>query len=69
VEKGGFAVWSFDELDILRKEAAMTVTRFCEITGIPRATWYRRRAALSITKGPWPTPAQDAVEIDAKTGC
>ena len=45
----------------------MTVMRFCEITGVPRATWYRWRSASSTTKGPWPTPAQDTVEADAKT--
>lgn len=45
----------------------MTVTRFCEITGIPRATWYQWQAASTSSKGPWPTPAQDAVEADAKT--
>lgn len=42
------------------------MTRFCEVLGIPRPTWYRWRAAGSTTKGPWPTPAQDAVELDAK---
>ena len=62
VEIGGLAVWAFDELDSLREKAAVTVTRFCEITGIPRATWYRWRSASSAAKGPWPTPAQDAVE-------
>ena len=45
----------------------MTVTRFCEIAGIPRATWYRWRSASSAAKGPRPTPAQDAVEAEAKT--
>ena len=44
----------------------MSVTRFCELTGIPRATWYRWRAAGASAKGPWATPAQDAVEADAK---
>jgi hypothetical protein len=44
----------------------MTVVAFCEQLGIPRPTWYRWRAAGSSTKGPWPTPAQDAVEADAK---
>ena len=44
----------------------MTVTRFCELTGIGRATWYRWRAAGASSKGPWSTPAQDAVEADAK---
>lgn len=45
----------------------MTVTGFCGVTGIPRATWYRWRAASSTKKGPWPTPTQDAIETDAKT--
>jgi len=44
----------------------MTVVAFCDQLGIPRPTWYRWRAAGSATKGPWPTPAQDAVEADAK---
>ncbi|HEX9854302.1 MAG TPA: integrase core domain-containing protein [Acidimicrobiia bacterium] len=44
----------------------MTVTAFCAQLGIPRATWYRWRAAATSTKGPWPTPAQDAIEADAK---
>ena len=45
----------------------MTVTRFCERLGIPRSSWYRWRTAGTGTKGPWPTPAQDQVEVDAKT--
>lgn len=44
----------------------MTVVAFCDQLGIPRPTWYRWRAAGSSDKGPWPTPAQDAVEADAK---
>ena len=45
----------------------MTVTGFCERLGIPRSSWYRWRAVGTDTKGPWPTPAQDVVETDAKT--
>ena len=45
----------------------MTVTGFCEVAGIPRATWCRWRRASSAATGPWPTPARDAVEADAKT--
>ncbi len=45
----------------------MTVTRFCEQLGIPRPTWYRWRAVDTAVKGPWPTPAEDAVEVDART--
>ena len=44
----------------------MSVTRFCELAGIPRATWYRWRAAGASSRGPWSTPAQDRVEADAK---
>ena len=43
----------------------MTVVAFCEQLGIPRPTWYRWRTIGSVVKGPWPTPAQDAVEEDA----
>ena len=65
--KGGLAVWAFGEFDALREEARVTVARFCEIAGIPRASWYRRRSASSGSKGPQPTPAQGAVEADAET--
>jgi transposase InsO family protein len=44
----------------------MTVVAFCQRLGIPRANWYRWKLAASSVKGPWPTPAQDAVEADAK---
>jgi len=44
----------------------VSVTRFCELTGVPRATWYRWRSASASGKGPWATPAQDVVEADAK---
>jgi putative transposase len=44
----------------------MTVVAFCAQLGIPRPTWYRWRTAGSAGKGPWPTPAQDAIEADAK---
>jgi len=43
------------------------VTRFCDLLGIPRSCWYRWRQVGTGTKGPWPTPAQDAIETDAKT--
>ncbi|MDK1039854.1 MAG: transposase, partial [Actinomycetota bacterium] len=43
------------------------MTRFCALLEIPRPSWYRWRQASSSTKGPWPTPAQDVIETDAKT--
>lgn len=64
-ERGG-ALPGFDELEAARVAAGMTVVGFCEQLGIPRPTWYRWRAAGSRRKGPWPTPAQDAIEADAK---
>ncbi len=56
----------FEELEAARIDADMTVTRFCEQLGIPRSSWYRWRQTGTASKGPWPTPAQDACEIDAK---
>ena len=44
----------------------MSVTRFCAVTGIPKATSYGWRAAGASSPGPWSTPAQDTVEADAK---
>ena len=44
----------------------MTVKTFCAVAGVGRAAWYRWRAASSSSMGPWTTPAQDAVEADAK---
>ena len=65
-EKGG-VLPGYAELEEERRSAALTVTRFCEVLEIPHATWYRWAQASSSTKGPWPTPAQDVVEVDAKT--
>lgn len=52
----------------LQADPPITVVRWCEIIGVPRGTWYRWRAAVlgggNATRGPWPTPAQDAIEAD-----
>ncbi len=42
-KKRELAVWAFDEIEALRRQAGVTVTGFCEVAGIPRAGWYRRR--------------------------
>ena len=65
-KKGGLAALGFDDLEAERAKADVTVTTFCAVTGIGRATWYRWRAASSSSMGPWSTPAQDTVEADAK---
>ncbi len=38
-EKGG-DLPGFADLELIRTEAAIAVTRFCALLGIPRATWY-----------------------------
>jgi putative transposase len=49
---------------VIRARAGLSVARFCEVAGIPRPTWYRRRGrALGgrPAKGPWPRPVTDKV--------
>jgi putative transposase len=44
----------------------MPVSRFCQLTGIPRRTYHRRlgrwRAGGPLGKGPWPAPAVEKTE-------
>jgi transposase InsO family protein len=50
---------------VIRQDAAMPVSRFCQLTGIPRRTYHRWQARVragSPPKGPWPAPVVDAVE-------
>lgn len=51
---------------MIRSEAAMPVSRFCQLTGIPRRTYHRKlarhRSGEPVVKGPWPAPAVDAIE-------
>lgn len=45
-------------------EHGLTITRFCEIVGLPVRTFYGRRArhrAGESVRGPWPTPARDGI--------
>jgi putative transposase len=65
-EAGGGAPGPFEDLEVIRQDAAMPVSRFCQITGIPRRTCHRhlakvRRGARPV-KGPWPAPAVDRRE-------
>lgn len=51
---------------MIRQAAAMPVSRFCQITGIPRRTYHRwlakaRRGDWPV-KGPWPAPAVERWE-------
>src|SRR5215210_2641435 len=54
----------FAELEQLRSEHEMTVSRFCRAVGLPARTFYARRArhrADRQVRGPWPTPARDGI--------
>jgi putative transposase len=67
VAQRGGRLPSFEDLEVIRAEAGLSVARFCALLGMPRATWYRWRAAVVSGasrpgKGPWPAPVVDAIE-------
>lgn len=50
---------------MIRRQAGMPVSRFCQLTGIPRRTYHRWMANAARTgraKGPWPAPVVDEME-------
>jgi putative transposase len=50
---------------VIRRQAGMPVSRFCQLTGIPRRSYHRWQANARRTgraKGPWPAPVVDAAE-------
>ena len=50
---------------MIRQDAAMPVSRFCQLTGIPRRSYHRWQAKARAgyrAKGPWPAPVVDAAE-------
>lgn len=59
------AGWPFEDLEVIRQDAAMPVSRFCQLAGIPRRTYTRKLARLRAgdpPKGPWPAPVVDQIE-------
>jgi hypothetical protein len=67
VAQRGGGLPGFEDLEVIRAEAGLSVARFCELLGMPRASWYRWRAAVAggaarPGKGPWPAPVVDRVE-------
>lgn len=50
---------------MIRTECGLDRRRFCQVTGIARATYYRRlgrdRDAVAV-KGPWPTPVLERID-------
>jgi putative transposase len=64
-EVGGVPSGPFEDLEMIRQDAAMPVSRFAELIGIGRRTYHRWQANARRTgraKGPWPAPVVDAVE-------
>lgn len=52
---------------MIRTEAQLTVSRFCELIGMSRRAYYARRERHLLgprPKGPWPTPALDAIQAE-----
>ena len=48
-------------------DAGLSVTRMCQLLGMPMACWYRWRAVVGAArprpgKGPWPAPVVDQIE-------
>jgi putative transposase len=50
---------------MIRTEQGISVTRFCELVGVPRASYYRRRRRETgdgLVRGPWPSPVLDRID-------
>lgn len=65
-QRGG-GLPGLEELEVIRAGAGLSVTRRCQLLGMPRASWYRWRAAVGADrprpgKGPWPAPVVDRIE-------
>ena len=48
---------------MIRVEAGMSTSRFCQLIDMPERTWRRWQAKAKVAqppKGPWPQPARDA---------
>jgi len=55
----------YADLEVIRQDEGMPISRFAAILGIPERTyrnWAERERRGRSEKGPWPTPAQDLVE-------
>jgi putative transposase len=67
VAQRGGRLPSFEDLEVIRADAGLSVTCMCQLLGMPRASWYRWRAAVGADrprpgKGPWPAPVVDQIE-------
>ena len=62
-EERGEPIGPFPDLEVIRVEAGMPTSRWCEVMGIPERTWRRWQAKARAghpPKGPWPAPARAA---------
>lgn len=58
------SAWGFAELEQLRREHGLTITRFGKTVGLPVRTYCdrgTRHLAGHNTRGPWPTPARAVI--------
>jgi putative transposase len=65
VEARGRLPPPIEDLEVIRTEAGMPITRFAELIGMPRRTYTRRRSRWlkgDPVKGPWPAPVVEAIE-------
>ena len=54
---------------MIRTDAGMPTTRFCQVIGVPERTWRRHQARARAgrrPKGPWPRPARQRVTEAAR---
>ena len=54
----------FEDLEVIRIEAGLSTSRFCQMIDVPERTWRRWQAKAKADrrpKGPWPRPVRDEV--------
>ena len=62
-EVRGGPLGPFEDLEVIRVDAGMSTSRFCQLIDMPERTWRRWQARAKQSqppKGPWPQPARDA---------
>ena len=65
-QRGG-GLPGLEDLEVVGAQAGLSVVGFCDLLGIPRATWYRWRAGVTggaarPGNGPWPAPVVARIE-------
>ena len=62
-EISGGQVGPFEDLEVIRREAGMSTSRFVKLIDMPERTWRRWQAKARQDRrptGPWPQPARTA---------